>query len=93
MQFYFTFIRYLFHFQSQSPTEQQLREMKEMYARLLDDYNCKVLEVSSLRRETEKQKEAIDIAQTAQAASESSSRAMQEKLRSIEMEAKKVCSR
>ncbi|KAK7868195.1 hypothetical protein R5R35_003058 [Gryllus longicercus] len=72
--------------------EQSLRELREQYARLEDDFKNKVAEVSSLRHELEKCRCKCQAAEEAQEAAEAECRCYQTQLKSAEQEAKKMLS-
>ncbi|XP_068084439.1 outer dense fiber protein 2 [Anabrus simplex] len=69
--------------------EQALRELKEQYSRLQDDYKCKVAEVAALKRENDELKCANDRCNEVTDEYENQIRNLQTQLRAVEQELKK----
>ncbi|PSN44066.1 hypothetical protein C0J52_11938 [Blattella germanica] len=59
----------------------QLRELREQYNRLQDDFKNKIIEVATLRNENVQLRQMADEARAAQEAAEANARALEEKLK------------
>nr|CAD7440084.1 unnamed protein product [Timema bartmani] len=70
--------------------KQQLRELREKYARLQQDYDKKVQEVSQLRVEAEKHKDVAEKAREEKEAAEAQNSILEDKLRRAELESKRA---
>ncbi|CAG2062590.1 unnamed protein product, partial [Timema podura] len=71
------------------PTLAKLRELREKYARLQQDYDKKVQEVSQLRVEAEKHKDVAEKAREEKEAAEAQNSILEDKLRRAELESKR----
>nr|CAD7570995.1 unnamed protein product [Timema californicum] len=70
--------------------KQQLRELREKYARLQQDYDKKVQEVSQLRVDAEKHKDVAERAREEKEAAEAQNSILEDKLRRAELESKRA---
>nr|CAD7395851.1 unnamed protein product [Timema cristinae] len=70
--------------------QQQLRELREKYARLHQDYDKKVQEVSQLRVDAEKHKDVAEKAREEKEAAEAQNSILEDKLRRAELESKRA---
>lgn len=73
--------------------QQQLRDLKEQYARLQDDYKSKLCEVSCLRSDAEKMKQENRNVKEERAKIENKLIDLQERLKVLEIEKNKMSGR